>query len=82
MTVAYSSYGTRAHIRPSMGAGRHDRISRGSLSSLSKQWGRVMNDIELGGIYRCVPMDPGGPASLVLVTAIDEAAQALRRHVA
>lgn len=36
-----------------------------------------MNDIEPGGIYRCVPMDPGSPASLVLVTAIDEAAQAL-----
>lgn len=36
-----------------------------------------MNDIELGGIFRCVPMDPGSPAALVLVTAIDEAAQCL-----
>ena len=36
-----------------------------------------MSDIELGGIYRCVPMDPGTPAALVLVTAIDEATQSV-----
>ncbi|MCA0306405.1 MAG: hypothetical protein LCH87_03385 [Actinobacteria bacterium] len=36
-----------------------------------------MSDIELGDIYRCVPMDPGTPAALVLVTAIDEATQSV-----
>lgn len=36
-----------------------------------------MTDIESGGIYRSVPMDPGTPAALVLVTAIDEVSQSL-----
>ena len=34
-----------------------------------------MTRIEIGGIYRAVPMDPGAPAALVLVTAVDGATQ-------
>lgn len=36
-----------------------------------------MTEVEIGGIYRAVPMDPGTPAALVLVTGIDRATQSL-----
>lgn len=36
-----------------------------------------MTEIEIGGIYRAMPMDPGTAAVLVLVTAVDVATQSL-----
>jgi hypothetical protein len=36
-----------------------------------------MTQIDIGGIYRAVPMDPGTPAALVLVTALDGPTQSL-----